>query len=396
MAEVMTSGYDFRHKGGRACGRYNRESMRPMRILTIAGSLIWLISGIPIAEALLADAERTLAVIRFVTWLVFAGAFFTDTCRRLFGFRASLLLQTMAAIILIGAHAGNRVELALLVMVAGQLPAAFSMPISLLWVGIQTALVFVPQLDEDQWAETLAGFLAYLAFQLFAVGAAGLAESERRARQELAEAKSRLEVVQERLSETAREAERLRIARDLHDSLGHHLTALGLDLELALHLAKGDVRPPVERARALASSLMYELRSAVTEMRADSRGDLASRLKGLVRTEGRPRVEVTVVPGAESLPRLASSALTRVAQEIVTNATKHSMAQTVRLTLEARATEWVLEGHDDGVGESDVQPGHGLLGMRERVESIGGVLRVETSQGRGFSVTATVPMGARR
>ncbi|MBK5255326.1 MAG: hypothetical protein JJE39_04775 [Vicinamibacteria bacterium] len=95
--------------------------------------------------------------------------------------------------------------------------------------------------------------LAYLAFQLFAVGAASLAESERRAREELAGAKGRLEAMQERLAETTREAERLRIARELHDSLGHHLTALGLDLESAVRTvaAGGSLILPAVTERVL-------------------------------------------------------------------------------------------------------------------------------------------------
>ena len=214
-------------------------------------------------------------------------------------------------------------------------------------------------------------------------------------REELAAAKERLEVLQERLAETSREAERLRIARDLHDSLGHHLTALGLDLELARHVATGEAVAPVERARDLASSLMSERRGAVTQLRADTGGDLVGRLRALARREGRPRVEVEVGSGVDGMPPEVALALGRVAQEMVTNATRHSGAGALKLTLSATESLWTLEGRDDGVGADALRPGHGLSGMRERVEGVGGTLEIDTGARRGFAIRAMVPRRTR-
>jgi signal transduction histidine kinase len=129
----------------------------------------------------------------------------------------------------------------------------------------------------------------------------------------------------------------------------------------------------------------------VTELRADSGGDFAARLQGLARSEGRPRVEVAIDPGVGALPSEVALALTRVAQEVVTNATKHSKAATLKLTLRAGDTAWTFEGRDDGVGTDTLRSGHGLSGMRERIEGIGGTLSIDTHVGRGFAVTATVP-----
>jgi signal transduction histidine kinase len=361
----------------------------------IAGLLVWALTGIGVLSAL-AKPGDLLAAGQLVAWLVFGVAFLAEgTWPYRFNFRLVLLVQTASALVLIWAPRGEGIEVALLVMIAGQAPAVFSIPACLIWVAAQTGLAFLPALARGQILQAAVPVLAYVAFQLFAVGAASLAESERRAREALAGANGRLEAMQERLAETTREAERLRIARELHDSLGHHLTALGLDLELVRHLVKGDAVAPVERARGLASSLLSELRGAVTELRADSGGDLAERLSALARREGRPRVDLDIAPGPGRVPADVTLALSRVAQEIVTNATKHSKAATVSLNLRTTETAWTLEGRDNGIGTDALRMGHGLSGMKERIEGLGGVLSIETRLGQGFAITATVPASGR-
>ncbi len=357
----------------------------------IAGLLVWILTGLGVLEALRGpDAIRGAG--QLAAWLVFGLAFLAEGIRpHRFDFRLALALQTVTALALIWAPGGDGIEAALLVMIAGQLPAVFSVRTSLVWVAAQTILAFLPVAAQGRVLGALMAGLAYLSFELFAVGAASLAESERRAREDLAGANGRLEALQERLAETTREAERLRIARELHDSLGHHLTALGLDLELARHLVKGEAVAPVERARGLASSLMSELRGAVTELRSDSGPDLAGRLRALARTDGRPRVEVEISTESAAVPKDVTLALSRVAQEIVTNATRHSKAATVRLSLRSSGGVWTLEGRDDGVGAATWRMGHGIAGMKERSEGLGGALAIDTGPGRGFTIVTTAP-----
>ena len=383
-------GHDFGHRTALPLRRYNR-AMRPIRILLLAGLLVWALSGITVARSLVFPLGAW-AFVQVLAWLIFGAAFFAESVwATKVDFRLALLVQTASALALIWAPWRAGIEVALLAMIAGQLPGAFSMRTCVFWVLIQTALAFVPEVSRAGLLDVAVPGMAYLSFQLFAIGAAGLAESERRAREELASVNGRLEALHERLAETSREAERLRIARELHDSLGHHLTALALDLELARHLAKGEGLAPVERARALASSLMSELRGAVSELRADSPGDFPNGLHALARAHGKPRVEVEIGQNLGGVPPDVALALTRVAQEIVTNATKHSRGTRVSLALRVSEAGWILEGRDDGVGMEALRSGHGLSGMRERVEGVGGVLKIVTQSGQGFAVTASVP-----
>ncbi|MBI5086253.1 MAG: sensor histidine kinase [Acidobacteria bacterium] len=369
--------------------------MRPTPILMLAGSLVWAISGVAVARALM-GLTGAVAWTQLFAWLAFGVAFFSELLRPVADFRLSLAVQTLSAVGLVWAPQGGAFQAALLVVVAGQLPAVFSFPTCFGWIAVQTGLAFAPRFWTEGFMSAAPAAMGYSAFQLFAVGAAGLAESERRARLELARAKGRLEAMQERLAETTREAERLRIARELHDTLGHHLTALGLDLEVARHLATGAAAEPVQRARQLVSSLMASVRDTVTELREDSCSDLAAGLRALERPGAPPLIVAETDAGMGLVPQDVSLALLRVAQEIVTNTVKHARAATLRLTLRAGEHGWTLEGRDDGAGAGRVCPGHGLSGMRERIQGLGGTLTIDTSPGGGFAVTAFVPRTARR
>jgi signal transduction histidine kinase len=360
----------------------------------LAGSLVWALSGLAVARAVTVSTGPA-AWAQLAAWLVFGVAFLSEFWRPSFGFRLSLALQTLSAVDLAWAFRGEGIQAALLVVVAGQLPAAFSFPVCLAWIAAQSALSFAPRIWTASFMAAAPSAMGYFAFQLFAVGASWLAESERRTRVDLARAKGRLEALQERLAETTRETERLRISRELHDTLGHHLTALGLDLEIARHLATGAAVEPVQRARELASSLMASVRDAVTELREDSGNELAAGLSALERPNGLPRVVVEVDAGMGRFPQHVGHALLRVAQEIVTNTTKHAGATTLRLALRANEDGWTLEGQDDGKGAARVCAGHGLSGIYERIEGLGGRLTIDTSPGCGFTVTAMVPRTGR-
>jgi len=236
--------------------------------------------------------------------------------------------------------------------------------------------------------------LVYFAFSLFSLFSMHVAHSEAEAKKALAEANAELRMTTELLEISSRTSERLRIARDLHDLLGHHLTALSLNLEVAGHLATGEAKEHVEKSKSIAKHLLADVRDVVSRLRNDEPVDLTSSLESLR--------EVIVAPSLHlDFPRelavadanIAEVAL-RTVQEIVTNAVRHSGARNLWLNLGTADHALSIDARDDGQGSDNVRFGNGLLGLRERVQQARGTFEVSSMRGHGFSVHVTLPLGA--
>jgi signal transduction histidine kinase len=221
---------------------------------------------------------------------------------------------------------------------------------------------------------------------------------------ELQAAKRELELARERELELAALRERERLARDLHDTLGHALVTLTVQLEAARRLQAAD---PARAAALLAElqqltrSSMADLRRSLANLRAPGLGDrpLAEALRTLCR-EARPQVgaaiDCQVAEGTDALPPTVAEALWRVAQEGLTNIEKHAHAQRVEVNLAWHPQAVVLSVADDGAGlppGAEDKPGHyGLRGLRERVEGLGGVFSVAAKPASGTLIEARIPV----
>jgi signal transduction histidine kinase len=227
-----------------------------------------------------------------------------------------------------------------------------------------------------------------LAWQLFAFCVGYLAAAELRGRRELALRNAELLGTQDLLAEGVRLAERLGIARELHDAAGHHLTALTIHLELARRTSEGRPAEAIEKALSAARLLLAEVRDVVSALRRDRAVDLVTALRRLADAAPEPKIDVTVPEGLDVPPRFAPLLL-RCAQEGVTNALRHARAATVRVILEPATGNGGIRlvVRDDGRGAAAPVPGHGLAGMRERVEGAGGRLAFATAPGQGFALT---------
>ena len=198
---------------------------------------------------------------------------------------------------------------------------------------------------------------------------------------------------QDLLADSTRTAERLRIARELHDALGHHLSALSLQLELARNLVEGLAKEPVAQAHAVTKTLLAELRSVVSSMREDAGLDLAGALHTLVAGIPYPRVHLEVERDLQLEAALAHT-IFRCVQEALTNAVRHAGAENVYLTIEAKDDTVAVTARDDGRGASKVQVGQGLSGLRERIEGMGGKVEIEARPGAGLTLRALLPTRA--
>lgn len=204
----------------------------------------------------------------------------------------------------------------------------------------------------------------------------------------------------------AQEEERARLARELHDKMGQHLTALALGLEV---YGAGPPRPAgdgLRRLRELAEGLSQEVRDLAWELRPPELDHLG--LKDALacyaeQWSRRSGVPVDFVSTGDACRRLApevETALYRVTQEALTNVLKHAAARDVTLVLEQTAEQVLLVLEDDGRGFDSEAPADGpaarrrmgLLGMSERVELAGGSLSIESAVGAGTTLVARVPL----
>jgi two-component system NarL family sensor kinase len=208
-----------------------------------------------------------------------------------------------------------------------------------------------------------------------------------------------------RSSQLGAAEERNRLAREIHDTLAQGLTATALQLESAdaLFDTGSDTekaRGPLRRALSLTQYNLEEARRSVLDLRAaplEGR-PLSEALKALVeRWEAETGIgaRYAAVNGSRPLPPRVEAALYRICQEALTNVARHAEAGRVRVRLVATPQEVRLSIEDDGRGfDASRVPGdrHGLVGMRERAQMLGGALEVRSSPGGGTRVQASVPL----
>jgi signal transduction histidine kinase len=211
----------------------------------------------------------------------------------------------------------------------------------------------------------------------------------------LAQTNRELRSAQAIIANNVRGAERLRISRELHDAWGHELTALGLQLEIASHLTElGRATDHVMQAKGLARALLAKVRDVVAALREAERCDLKDALEALAQSVPTPAIHVDIAPDLQVGPDQAH-ALMRCAQEAVTNAVKHAQASNLWLQVTSDGEGVGLLARNDGSARPTApSSGSGLLGMRERVQSLGGKLTVRTRDDLGFTVDAWLPSAA--
>jgi signal transduction histidine kinase len=212
------------------------------------------------------------------------------------------------------------------------------------------------------------------------------------ARTDLLSANRELKATRELLANTSRLAERERISRDLHDTLGHHLTALSLNLEAASHVSSGSALTQVQRAQAVTKLLLSDVRGTVGALRGEDAMSLAEALATLVDAVAEPQVHLRVSNDLMIYDPLCAQTALRCVQEIVTNAIRHAHAANLWIELTSAEGHLRLVAHDDGRGVEQVTAGHGLRGMRERVELIGGELDIRSAPAQGFRISASLPL----
>jgi two-component system, NarL family, sensor histidine kinase DesK len=197
----------------------------------------------------------------------------------------------------------------------------------------------------------------------------------------------KLRKANEEIEHLAKVAERERIARDLHDVLGHTLSVITLKSELARKLLNRDperAEKEIHEVEEISRQALSDVRAAIRGYRSQGLVAELAQAKSTLETAG-----VTVQCDAATtmkLPAMQESVLSLAVREAVTNVVRHAQAQTCRLRLEQENGSCRLEIHDDGRGSSNGE-GNGLRGMRERVEMLGGTLERQSDSGTRLTIT---------
>jgi signal transduction histidine kinase len=280
----------------------------------------------------------------------------------------------------------------LLVVVAAELGLVARARTCGLWIGLQSALFFFALGRWRPQADAAFEAASWVGFQLFAAGAGLLAQREAAARAELVRVHGELLGTQSLLADSARNAERLHISRELHDSLGHHLTALSLQLEVARNTAAGN--EAVLRAQQITREMLAGVRDVVSTLRSDTTFDLSRALGLMLGGVTGLNVQLSLSPALERMDSAQAHALFRSVQEAVTNTLRHACAKSLWIELQVEESALRLVVRDDGKGTRDgaIAPGgHGLMGMRERIEALGGEVVTRSATGAGFQLEVRLP-----
>ncbi|MFL6194077.1 MAG: sensor histidine kinase [Thermoanaerobaculia bacterium] len=392
VPEVRDGGHDFRQGSPAQARAYTARMQNRSSVLVRAtGLAACAVACLPVGEN--AAREPALLAAGFV---VFAAGFWLLSghgCDRLpRSVRLGLLAACSLTALFMTARLNNGFSGVLLVLVAAVVLGVLPMRAALVWLALQTLGFAWVLLSAFGLLPAAMVTVSYAGFQAFALYTSHVARSEIRAREELARVNAELLATRRLLVDSSRAEERVRIARELHDVLGHHLTALSLHLEAARHAPPGMMDDPLGTAQELTKRTLHEVRRVVTRLREEPAVDLAGALVTLTAGIVTPRVHLSLPDGLRLEDPERAHALVRCAQEVLTNAMKHAAARNVWLELFQGPEGVELRARDDGRGTGLLRHGHGLSGMRERLERLGGRLAVESSPGKGFQVTAWLPL----
>jgi len=205
--------------------------------------------------------------------------------------------------------------------------------------------------------------------------------------------------------QTEVQAERVRIARELHDVLAHSLSQINVQASVGLHLMD---KQPGKAAEALSSiketskTALDEVRSVLGVLRAEGGQDPSaplvpepdlSRLAGLAASVTSQGVDVTLTNAVAEAPKAVQLAIYRIVQESLTNVVRHARATAATVDVATTGRQYVVTVGDNGAGIEGLEPdtGRGLLGMRERAELLGGTLETGKSPAGGLLVTVRIP-----
>ena len=381
------------------------------RLLRYAGLFTWAVVALPLVSLWLRPIEPSLDLgeesasspvrIGAVAWSAYLGfgLIYAWLTRGLGSRRAGpvsslLLLLLTGCAVATSYYTASGLGSILLMVVACVVPWLLPLPLGIAWLVVSQFLV-VPVYVRGlgfTWTDALMQSVLYAGFCVFVFVTSLVARQQSQAREDQRRLNAELRATRALLAESARVNERTRISRELHDLLGHHLTALSLNLEVAGHLVEGAPREHINQAHTLARLLLSDVREAVSRLRDDDAIDMAATLLPLADNVPGLRIDMRMPePFLLDDPERAH-VLLRCTQEIITNAVRHAHATILELDYQVEGCAVRLHARDDGRGAQGMAAGNGLRGIRERLDGYGGRLQIDPAPGRGFALELVLPL----
>lgn len=304
--------------------------------------------------------------------------------------RLLLLLQIPAALLACWAFDSGSMPV-LLIIVAGQVGALYPPRRAVMIMLLANLPLVLMLLQRWGWGGTMVSVLSIGSFQAFAGLVTAYARRAEDARDDALRLNAELLATRQLLMESVRGEERLRLSRELHDVVGHKLTALKLQLRLHVRQPGQEREPVIAECERLADELLTDVRGVVGALRRDEGIPLQQALQALAPALPQPQVLMDLAPEARAPGVAQAQALLRCAQEGLTNALRHSGAARVVIRLREEDAGIALSVEDDGRARQLPLPGNGLRGMRERLEALGGRLDLALRDGGGLLLRAWLP-----
>jgi len=304
--------------------------------------------------------------------------------------RRALVIAQGLTILAAFALLENSIVPILLVVFAAQLPGSLGSRAGFALVTAATLALLAIALARMSFGDALTLTIAYFAFQAFSLLLSATLLQADRDHAEVASINTQLLATQALLKESVRDRERLRIARELHDLIGHKLTALQLNLQAAVR-GTAPVASEIITARDIAAQILNDIRNVVAYVPRQAGTPLNAALAELAGSFPGSMVHVAVSPEAHIEDLDIAQSLLRCVQEATSNAIRHGQASEIRIDVTRENETIVLTIRDDGAGVRGAAPGFGLSSIRARMAAIGGTVALAELQPRGTQVQIVVP-----
>lgn len=234
--------------------------------------------------------------------------------------------------------------------------------------------------------------LTFLAIHCFLYFIGVLFAKEVRQHMALDKVHAELKATQKLYEHNVRNEERIYIARELHDTIGHSLAAISTNLQLAEKLCNNEAKEPIQDAYNVSKLLLSDVREIVSDLRKEDNVDLQDVIQTLIEPIKSPQITLKIDKNFNIKDPKISHVIFRCVQEIITNTLKHSKSKKLEICISKYNGTILFSSKDDGIGTSSISFGNGLMGMKERIEEIGGDINISSAPNIGFAIDIIIPI----